>query len=63
MAKDPVCGMRVDEQHAPATSNYAGTTYYFCSPHCKQHFDKQPEHYVHKEHVPGAHRQHHTPGQ
>ena len=30
MAKDPVCGMDVDEQKAVATSEYKGKTYYFC---------------------------------
>lgn len=46
MTKDPVCGMKVDEKSAPATSSYAGVTYAFCSPHCKQQFDQQPEQYA-----------------
>ncbi len=32
MAKDPVCGMEVDEKTAPAKSEHMGKTYYFCSP-------------------------------
>jgi YHS domain-containing protein len=49
MAKDPVCGMNVDEKNAPAKSEYQGQTYYFCSVGCKQSFDKEPEKYVGKE--------------
>ncbi len=43
MAKDPVCGMEVDEKKAKATSEYKGKTYYFCSKGCKVFFDKDPE--------------------
>ncbi len=46
MAKDPVCGMNVDEKKAAATSSYAGRTYYFCSPMCKAEFDKNPSKYA-----------------
>ena len=42
MAKDPVCGMEVDESKAAAKSEYQGRTYYFCSPGCKRAFDEQP---------------------
>ncbi len=35
MAKDPVCGMQVDEKKAASTSVYKGTTYYFCAAACK----------------------------
>ncbi|HEY1267049.1 MAG TPA: YHS domain-containing protein, partial [Candidatus Binatia bacterium] len=31
MAKDPVCGMNVEESKAAATSSYKGQTYYFCA--------------------------------
>ncbi len=43
MAIDPVCGMTVDEQKAPATSVHNGTTYYFCAPGCKRRFEADPE--------------------
>jgi YHS domain-containing protein len=43
MAKDPVCGMQVDENKAAATSVHQGTTYYFCAKACKATFDKSPE--------------------
>ena len=48
MMKDPVCGMKVDVKSAPAISAYEGVTYAFCSPHCKQQFDQQPEQYARK---------------
>ena len=42
MATDPVCGMTVDPTTARKTSDYRGTTYYFCSPGCKKAFDADP---------------------
>ena len=51
MAKDPVCGMQVDEKKAAANSVYKGTTYYFCAKGCKVAFDKSPEKFIGK---PGA---------
>ncbi len=42
MAKDPVCGMMVDEKKAKLKSDYGGKTYYFCAPSCKATFDKDP---------------------
>ena len=42
-AKDPVCGMQVNQEKASATSVYRGETYYFCKSGCKAHFDKDPE--------------------
>ncbi|MFW6151208.1 MAG: YHS domain-containing protein [Chloroflexota bacterium] len=46
MAKDPVCGMEVNEKRAAATSQYKGKTYYFCAPGCKKAFDADPEKYL-----------------
>jgi len=46
MAKDPICGMRVDEKKAAGSSSYLGKTYYFCSANCKVEFDKNPSKYV-----------------
>ena len=38
MAKDPICGMYVEEgKHALQTTRY-GTTYYFCSETCLAQF-------------------------
>jgi membrane fusion protein, copper/silver efflux system len=50
-AKDPICGMDVDQKRAAAagrTSEYEGTTYYFCSDGCKKDFDKDPARYARK---------------
>ena len=46
-ATDPVCGAEV-EMTAPDAikSDYAGTTYYFVSPECKEAFDKDPARYA-----------------
>lgn len=46
MAKDPVCGMNVDENKAAGTATHQGKTYYFCSPTCKESFEKEPDKYV-----------------
>lgn len=43
MAKDPVCGMNVDEKKTPVSIRYKGKTYYFCSPGCQETFTKSPE--------------------
>jgi YHS domain-containing protein/uncharacterized membrane protein YraQ (UPF0718 family) len=45
-AKDPVCGMQVQTQHAPATARHGGTTYYFCSDHCAHRFTTDPRRFV-----------------
>jgi Cu+-exporting ATPase len=44
-AIDPVCGMKVDPRHAVGTSTYRDETVYFCSPSCKERFDREPERY------------------
>jgi YHS domain-containing protein len=46
MARDPVCGMSVEESKAAATSVYEGRTYHFCSAACKTRFDKEPSKYA-----------------
>ena len=46
MAKDPDCGMDVDEAKAAGTAQYKGQTYYFCSPGCKKSFDDDPARYA-----------------
>src|SRR5713101_3429868 len=43
---DPVCGMRVDPEHAEYRSFQKGATYYFCSAGCKASFDKDPGKYI-----------------
>jgi len=44
--RDPVCGMDVNLETAKAKQEYAGKTYYFCSPGCAQKFLQQPAKYV-----------------
>lgn len=46
MAKDPICGMHVDEKTAAGTAVYKGNNYYFCSASCKAKFEKESEKYV-----------------
>jgi len=46
MAKDPICGMTVDEKTAKYKSDYNGKTYFFCAPSCKATFDKAPAKYA-----------------
>lgn len=47
MAKDPVCGMTVDENDSEK-AEYQGRTFYFCSTDCKHTFEEKPEHYAKK---------------
>ena len=44
--KDPVCSMEIDSAKAAATSEYEGTTYYFCSVACQQLFAANPAKFV-----------------
>jgi YHS domain-containing protein len=43
---DPVCHMQVDQNTAAAVSEYQGRRYYFCSPGCKEKFDRSPGQYA-----------------
>jgi YHS domain-containing protein len=46
MTKDPVCGMQVDDKKSEFQSQYGGKQYTFCSPDCKDKFEKNPEHFA-----------------
>ena len=46
VARDPVCGMDVDPEGAPARAVYRGTAYFFCTESCKADFDLDPRRYV-----------------
>jgi len=59
MAKDPVCGMEVDEKTAAGKSEHKGKTYYFCASGCKQAFDKNPEKYLSDDNQNAGHHDHH----
>ncbi len=43
---DPVCGMTIEAGDAAGSSEYKGNTYYFCCPHCKMAFDRDPDSYA-----------------
>jgi xanthine dehydrogenase accessory factor len=46
LAVDPVCGMEVEVAAARHTHEHEGTHYYFCCPHCKADFAKDPARYL-----------------
>ena len=52
MAKDPVCGMDVDEATAKHSAEYRSQTYYFCAPGCKKAFEAEPETYLDPDYKP-----------
>jgi P-type Cu+ transporter len=43
---DPVCGMVVDGQKSVGKVAHSDQTYYFCSLHCAQRFEKEPEKFL-----------------
>jgi len=43
---DPVCGMLVDPRRAQYKTIYKGRVYYFCSKHCLEAFEENPELYL-----------------
>jgi Cu+-exporting ATPase len=45
-ALDPVCGMTVDTERAPASAVHNGQTYYFCCPSCREKFTRDPRAYL-----------------
>jgi YHS domain-containing protein len=45
-AIDPVCKMAVDPAKAPASFMYRDRNYYFCNPHCREAFIREPEKYL-----------------
>ena len=55
MAKDPVCGMEVNEKVAKHKTEYKGKTYYFCNQMCKTTFDRNPAKYASGQAHPSGH--------
>lgn len=45
-ARDPVCGMRVDEWTAEITATHESRRYVFCSQRCRERFAAEPERYI-----------------
>jgi Cu+-exporting ATPase len=56
MDKDPVCGMMVRREQVAGRSVHQDTTYYFCSPECKEKFDRNPDPYVAQRLIDDARR-------
>ena len=48
---DPVCGMRMEPEAAPAVTSYAGRSYYFCSDTHREEFERNPAYYAEKAHI------------
>lgn len=45
-ALDPVCGMAVEIRGPHHSLVHEGQTYYFCCPHCRAHFARDPARYL-----------------
>jgi len=45
-ALDPVCGMQVQTENAPAHTTHAGHEYWFCSDHCAGRFVREPHRFT-----------------
>jgi len=39
VARDPVCGMNVEIERAPARGTFGGQTIYFCSENCRRKYE------------------------
>lgn|GEM_PF-756889 len=50
--RDPVCGMEVSRLSAVEAYDYQGKIYYFCSGHCREVFEAEPDKYLrhHRQH-------------
>jgi len=48
MAVDPVCGMSVDKETAPAHAAHDGQTFYFCARGCRDEFLAAPQKFLEK---------------
>jgi len=46
MVEDPVCHMIVDAGATRTMVEFEGVVYYFCGPHCKNTFEKDPRGYI-----------------
>jgi len=45
---DPVCGMQLGPDTTGPSAAYEGTTYRFCSTHCRDAFTADPQRYHHQ---------------
>jgi len=62
MAKDPVCGMEVDEKAAAHKSIHENNVYYFCSAACQTEFNRNPEKYLQQSSANVTHHASHYGG-
>ena len=46
MARDPVCGMKIDESQARLRCRYIGEDHFFCGGDCKTKFENNPQKYL-----------------
>jgi putative ABC transport system ATP-binding protein len=46
MIVDPVCGMSVEKQRAPAKWEYRGESHYFCAVGCRDEFREDPDRFL-----------------
>lgn len=44
--RDPVCGMTLESYDVAFSREYGGQTHLFCSPVCRERFDRDPGRYV-----------------
>ena len=49
---DPVCGMTAGPDSAGGSYKYDGMTYYFCSPHCRERFQADPQRFLNGKNAP-----------
>lgn len=42
----PVMGHEIEDTSTAPSSEYEGTTWYFCCPDCKEKFDLEPAKYI-----------------
>lgn len=48
-ARDLVCGMDLEAESAPASSEFERHRYYFCGTGCKKRFEENPQKYIRRE--------------
>ncbi|NQT75279.1 MAG: YHS domain-containing protein [Candidatus Omnitrophica bacterium] len=44
--KDLVCGMEIEKDTAKGPVEHMGQKFYFCSPGCREKFEKEPMKYM-----------------
>ncbi len=46
MVQDPVCGMRFAKDRSVVEIDYGDKTYYFCTQHCRDVFERDPDRFA-----------------